>query len=703
MKQFLYVLLFLISFQVMGQLSPKQVHAIDSLKKCINTSTHDTLRINAYYAWDNIIYISDPKLDLELNQKIVDLANQNLEKESLSNTEKKAFKKSLSLALNSIGIIFYNKGDNDKALNYYSRSLKIREEIGDKKGIAATLNNFGIIYQDQGDYVKAIDYYTRSLKTNEEIGDKNGEANTLSNIGRIYTEQGDTSKAIEYLTRSLKIKEAIDDKRGMATAYNNLGSIYFGHSNIVKAMEYFSRYLTMSEEIGDINNIALALANIGSVYKNSEDNSKALDYYTRSLKIFEEIGNKKWMAALLTNIGEIYKKNGEIEKEVEFYKKALAIAQGAGLVATTKDASQNLATSYKIIGNYKESLKMFELYIMMRDSILSEKSQKEIMKQEIKYTYDKQKALDAKEYEKQIAVSAEREQKQKVITSAIAVFLVLVMLFAALLYNRYRIKQKTSKEIQQKNKEINDSISYAKRIQTSFLTSENYISRCLSDYFILYKPRDIVSGDFYWIMKKNSYLYVCTADCTGHGIPGAFMSLIGMGILNEISYSKTHITHTDEFLNELRRIIILAVNPEGATIEGKDGMDTVLCRYNLQKMELEYTAANNSFYIVRKGELLTYKPDKMPVGKHIGEEKPFTRKIIPLEKGDCIYTFSDGYVDQFGGTKGKKFKSKQLKELILANCHKPMKMQNEILNKTIEQWKGNSDQVDDILVIGIRI
>ncbi len=703
MKRTFYIAFFLISLQIMGQLTPKQEDAIDSLKRVISSSHHDTTKIAAYNAWDNIIYISDPKLDLELNLKIVDLAETNLKNESLSDSEKKTFKKALALGFNSLGIIFYNKSNFDKAINYYGRSLKIREEIRDKKGIAATLNNFGIVYQDRGDYAKAIEYYTLSLLKNEQIGDKNGEANTLSNIGRIYLGQGDTIKAIKYQTRSLKIRESIGDKRGMAIAYTNIGSIYSDQGNNEKAMEYFTSYLKISEEIGDKNLIALSLASIGRVYKKQADNSKALDYFNRSLNIFKEIGNKKWTATLMSSIGDIYKQNGEIEKAIEFYKKALVIGQTTGLVSIIRDASQPLFKSYKIIGNYKEALLMHELYMKMRDSIFSENSQKEIMKQEIKYTYDKQKALDEKEYETQIAISKEREQKQKIVSIAIAVFLVLAILFAALLYNRYRIKQKTSREIQRKNKEINESISYAKRIQTSFLTSENYISRCLSDYFILYKPRDIVSGDFYWIMENNSYLYVCTADCTGHGIPGAFMSLIGMGILNEISHSKTHISHSDEILNELRRIIILAVNPEGATIEGKDGMDTVLCRYDFRKMELEYAAANNSFYVVRNGELFTYKPDKMPVGKHIGEEKPFTRKTIPLEKGDCIYTFSDGYVDQFGGPKGKKFKSKQLKELILANCNKPMSLQNEILNTTIEQWKGKNEQVDDILVIGIRV
>ncbi|MCE9538084.1 MAG: serine/threonine-protein phosphatase, partial [Bacteroidetes bacterium] len=184
---------------------------------------------------------------------------------------------------------------------------------------------------------------------------------------------------------------------------------------------------------------------------------------------------------------------------------------------------------------------------------------------------------------------------------------------------------------------------------------------------------------------------------------GAFMSFISMGILNEILFSKSHIKHTDDILNELRRIIILSVNPEGASEEGKDGMDAVLCRFDFKRMELEYSAANNSFYIIRNGELLVFKPDKMPVGKYVGLEKTFTRTIIPLQKGDCIYTFSDGYADQFGGPNGKKIMSKQLKELLLLNSHLSMKEQKKILAQTFDEWKGNIEQVDDVLIIGIRV
>ena len=464
MKHLFYLCLFLISFQVLGQLTFDQELAIDSLKKCINNAQHDTLKINAYTAWDNIIYISDPKLDLELNLKIVDLAQANLKKESLTNSEQKSFKKALSLSYNSLGIIFYNKGDYDKAINYYSRSLKIREEIGDKKGIAATLNNFGIVYQDMGDNARAIEYYTLSLKTNEEIGDKNGESNTLSNIGRIYLEQHDTSKAIYYQTRSLKIREAIGDKRGMAIAYNNLASIYSGQNNKTKALEYYNHSLKISEEISDKNNKAQALVNIGFIYKKEEDNLKALDYLGRSLKIFEEIGNKKWVAFSLINIGDIYLKNKEIEKAVEFYKKALNISLGVGLVSITKDASQALSISYKTTGNYKDALKMHELYIMMRDSVLSENSQKEIIKQEIKYTFDKQKALYEKENEKQKAVSVERVQKQKVAIYGIAGSLILVLIFTFFIFNRLNFTRKQKKIIESQKFQIVESINYSKKV-----------------------------------------------------------------------------------------------------------------------------------------------------------------------------------------------------------------------------------------------
>ncbi len=691
---------------MMGQLTPKQEQAVDSLKNFINKAQHDTLKINAYTAWDNIIYISDPKLDLELNLKIVELANENLKKETLSDSEKKVFKKAQSLGFNSLGIIFYNKGDFDKAINYYSRSLKIRAEIGDKKGIAATLNNFGIVYQDQGDNAKAIEYYTRSLKTNEEIGDKKGEANTLSNIGRIYREQNDTSKAIYYQTRSLKLRESIGDKRGMAIAFSNIGSIYSDQGNKTKAMEYFIHYLKISEEIGDKNNIALALGNIGLVYKNQGDNAKALDYYNKSLKMFEEIGKKKWMAASLTNIGEIYKQKGEIEKAIQYYKNALVIAQSAGLVATTKDASQSLFNSYKITGNYKEALKMHELYIMMRDSILSENSQKAIMKQEIKYTYDKEKALDAKENEKQKAISAEREQKQKVAIYGITGSLVMVLVFALFVFNRWRFTRKQNKIIEEqknlvegKQKEILSSITYAKRLQEAILPPDHYVKTYLPSSFIFYKPKDIVAGDFYWMERRDEILFIAAADCTGHGVPGAMVSVICSNALNRVVL-ELGITEPGKILDKTRELVLETFSRSDKEV--KDGMDISLATINTNTKEIKWSGANNPLWYISNGKLIEVKANKQAIGK-TDNPLPFTTHSFQLNEGDLFYLSTDGYADQFGGGNGKKLKKKALKQMLLQNSQLSPTQQKEKLESSFNNWMGTLEQIDDVCMIGVKI
>lgn len=228
------------------------------------------------------------------------------------------------------------------------------------------------------------------------------------------------------------------------------------------------------------------------------------------------------------------------------------------------------------------------------------------------------------------------------------------------------------------------------------------------NFFILYKPKDIVSGDFYYALShkptgsKNELFYMCTADCTGHGVPGAFMSMLGISYLNE-SIIEKNIAKPNEVLNNMREEIISSLNPEGSEEESKDGMDCVLCSYDFQDMKLHFAAANNPLWLVRDGKLSEYKPDKMPVGKYQDQHASFNMQTIDLQKGDIVYTFTDGYADQFGGPKGKKFKYKQLEDILLANSHLDMEEQKNVLNTKFEAWKGNLEQVDDVLVIGIKI
>jgi serine phosphatase RsbU (regulator of sigma subunit) len=228
------------------------------------------------------------------------------------------------------------------------------------------------------------------------------------------------------------------------------------------------------------------------------------------------------------------------------------------------------------------------------------------------------------------------------------------------------------------------------------------------NFFILYRPKDIVSGDFYHALAhqpnghKTELFYVCTADCTGHGVPGALMSMVGISQLNE-SIIEKNLVHPNEILDNMRKGIIASLNPEGSEEESKDGMDCVLCAYDFENMTVEFAAANNPLWLVRDGALIEYKPDKMPVGKYHSETKPFSLQKIDLKKGDIVYTFTDGYADQFGGEKGKKFKYKQLQDILLANSSLGMDDQKLFLEKAFDKWKGNLEQIDDVLIIGIKI
>ncbi len=257
-------------------------------------------------------------------------------------------------------------------------------------------------------------------------------------------------------------------------------------------------------------------------------------------------------------------------------------------------------------------------------------------------------------------------------------------------------------EIADKNRSITDSIEYASRIQTAVLPSDDFAKDILPEHFILFRPRDIVSGDFYWMTRKDNLLVLIAADCTGHGVPGAFMSMLGVSFLNEI-VNRHEITTASAILNQLRKDVKKTLGQEGKEGEAKDGMDLALCIVDLEKKKLQFAGAYNPLYLFRNNELIEIKADRMPIGIYIKEKESFTNHEVDLQKGDVFYIFSDGYQDQFGGEDGSKFKTKNFK-ILLSEIHtKPMLEQREILNKTIDQWRGKWEQVDDIILMGVRV
>jgi serine phosphatase RsbU (regulator of sigma subunit) len=270
-----------------------------------------------------------------------------------------------------------------------------------------------------------------------------------------------------------------------------------------------------------------------------------------------------------------------------------------------------------------------------------------------------------------------------------------------------RIKQRTAEIVRQKNiieeknNDITDSINYAQKIQNAVLPTHEYISRIIPDYFVFYKPKDIVSGDFYWIKQINNTVVIAVADCTGHGVPGAFMSILGISLLNEIVVN-TRLNSSNELLELLREKIKSVLHQTGEKYEARDGMDIALGILNSEAMELQFSGANRSLYVCRNNELMEYKGDRQPVAIYVNE-KPFNQHTIKLAKDDVVYMFSDGFIDQFGGTGGSKFLTSNFKELLRSICTIPMTEQKKTLEDTLASWKGNCEQIDDILVVGFKI
>jgi serine phosphatase RsbU (regulator of sigma subunit) len=263
------------------------------------------------------------------------------------------------------------------------------------------------------------------------------------------------------------------------------------------------------------------------------------------------------------------------------------------------------------------------------------------------------------------------------------------------------VKQK--EQLEEKNKDITDSINYAKRIQEALLPPMELRENLFPESFILYKPRDIVSGDFYWFAEKNGKRLLAAVDCTGHGVPGAFMSMIGNSFLGEIVNERL-LTRPALVLDKLRSMIIRSLKQSDAESGANDGMDiSLLSFHQAENMKVEWAGANNPLWLMRKGECIVYNPDKRPISYSRGNTLAFTNHTIDLQKGDTLYIFTDGFADQFGGEKGKKFKYKQLQEVLLSIQNEPMKKQEEHLAKIFANWKGSLEQVDDVLVVGIRV
>jgi len=607
--------------------------------------------------------------------------------------------------------------------------------------IASSYNNIGSIYDDQGDYSKALEYYLKSLKINEELKNKVRIATILSNIGIVYRNQKNFNMALEYYFKALKINEELGNKMGIAIRLGNIGNVYNNQGNFNKALEFYLRALQLSEELGEKKNISAILGNIGGIYQLQKDYTKALEYYFSALNIHQQIGNKSGVAANFGNIGSLYTKQKKYNDGEKYLLKAIELAKEIGAMDLSRQFEQLISELYLKKGDYKSAYEHHCLYSAANDSIFTERNSRNFNEMSAKYESEK-KSQELKlikiAQEKERAVAASESKRQQLFILFISAISLAVALIATIIFRSLRTAKKQKQIIElQKNevfqqkqiveahqKEIIDSITYAKRLQEAILPPLELIKKHFTDSFVLYKPKDIVAGDFYWMEtftkgkaksgnKEDEIVMIAAADCTGHGVPGALVSVVCSNALNR-AVKEFDLSEPGKILDKTRELVTETFERQSAYGENKsadvkDGMDISLICIDKAAKKIFWSGANNPLWYIQnisvnENEFLLKEiaPNKQAIGK-TEQPKPFTTHEIEYKENAVFYLFTDGFPDQFGGEKGKKFKHKQLKDKLLETASLKLWEQKEKLALTFDSWKGGLEQVDDVCVIGVKI
>ncbi|MFC2087008.1 tetratricopeptide repeat protein [Bacteroidota bacterium] len=642
-----------------------------------------------------------------------------------------------------------------EAIRYLLDSYEIKKQIEDMAGTSQVLYRIGQVYQEMTDTSNALEYYKKSLEIDNKLGNEQDQAVALNNIGVVYFSMGQLQEALEYYSKALELYQEMNNKFGTATTLNNIGNVQFELNEYEKALEIYENSVSLKKEINYFEGIAISLYNIGNIYQMINEFEKAIDNFNKSIDLsrkylLNEIEWKNYKA-----LAEIYAKRDNCFNALKYHKQysrlRFYISEGEKISQISEDQIKYVVQE-RFSQNLLEKLNELQQANILKDMTIN-RYMDEIREQKLIARLQSQK-----DQQRIALLNKEKEIQQKEIArkklQRNALILILVLVIAALLIilNYYRQKKKLNKmlkkrnndiveknellakqkeeiesqrdlvvdqrdQIKRINQELTDSIHYAKYIQSAVLPSSEVRNNLLGEHFIFFEPRDIVSGDFYWTTKVEERVILAVADCTGHGVPGAFMSMLGLSFLNEI-VNKEYITHSGVILRRLRKEVISALQQTGKYGEQRDGMDIALCSFDFEKNELQFSGANNPLLLIRKkslegiqgskmmeGEshkLYEIKGDKMPIGFYDRMDR-FETFEIKLQKGDCLYMFSDGFADQFGGKQGKKYMYKRFKELLLSICELSMPDQRKKLHQEYIEWKEDNQQIDDVLVIGVKI
>jgi tetratricopeptide (TPR) repeat protein len=674
--------------------------------------------------------------------------------QALDLSKKIGLKKEIARSLNLIGLIYQIQGDYPDALKVHHEALAINTSINERQGILKNSLNIASTYLMQGNYELALTSFKHVLKIAREMKDESYVSKCLNNISVCYYQLGNYPESLVYLLQALKMNEGSGNKKLMAENYRNMGLIFFHQENYKDALKYQMLSLKLNRDLGLVSETAGNYTNLYQIYEKLNKSDLAMEFENKALKLNLESGNQSELSKNYRNIAYLYFRKNQAEKAIEHYSYALAIDKRLNDPEGISLSGSNLAQVYTQLGRYQEARKLLdecgslvlktgnkntikEYYkIMMKldsvqsnwksafmnhyffnlykDSLLNESNTRKLVQSQMQYEFDKQQDADRLRQATKDAIAVQEKKRQRLITYVIALVLLFVIIFSVLLYNRFRITVKQKKiiesqkqrvEIQkglieEKNQQVTDSINYARKIQTAILPPLALFHQRLPQSFVLYLPKDIVAGDFYWQQVVNEEVLFAACDCTGHGVPGAMVSVVCSNALNRALREFNHTRPNDILDSTLQIVVDNFSSTEG---ELKDGMDIALCTYNPRTRILQYSGANNPLWVIRNKELTEIKADKQCIGYNY-HTKPFTLHEIQLQPEDMVYLSSDGFADQFGGEDGrKKITKKRFKELLVEMSEMPVKAQSSALFDYFNRYRGQHEQIDDVLVLGFRV
>ena len=599
-----------------------------------------------------------------------------------------------------------------KAIEIAEVSVRLSEQSGYK--IEKSYTELAWLYKNTADYKKSLACYYKLEKYTANLSSPLKEqvlAELYTGLSSVYSNLNNYDLAIAQVNKAILSYAKLRDTTGIAVSNLNLGNYYYNKGDYKNAYKKYKIAETEFLSHDDTMYLNFCYNSLGSVTYQLQKYKDALNYYNKSyeLSLKNNPNDLLSIAASLQNIGQVNVQLGNFEGGIRNCIEAAELFAKLNDVRNLYNTYEALAEYYSKINDFKTSNLYYSKYVYLKDSIFDDDTKSTIHEMSIKYESEK------KEQENQLLTLENKNKKQIIYFALGGCFLLLGLVF--FIFNGYRNKQKANLLLEEKNniiqqqkeiveeqhQDITDSIKYAKRIQGAILPPRNLWTKISPNSFVLYMPKDVLSGDFYWIEETKDYIYLAAADCTGHGVPGALISIVNFNLLNKAVLEKNLVTPA-EILDAVNLWLTDSLHQTYRESAVKDGMDVTLIAIHKHSSEVLFSGANNPIYLVSNGELNVIKGDKFPVGAFIEDQiKHFTNKRFEVKSGDCIYLFSDGFADQFGGDNGKKYKYAPFQRKLIEIVSKSVSEQREIMKHEFLTWKGKHEQVDDVLLIGIKI